>query len=266
MGSDVLERLGRNGLRRVDGGRGNCETIVWIFGQWLRRRHGCDRGAEARHSGYSGGELSKEAPSKAASRLASADLLLVTDREILDPQVSPDIMEDLRILKRRTWTEAHSLLMGRRESVPSVSLFTEVHDYFRTVRPDGDADDVESKCRRGREREWRGSAEVCCPSCVPLAALWESGSLRSGRVRFEGSGQGSPIADRGGVREGVGGRLTQPRGGRQVAQGCEGRAERHSLGLPPRRLRALGGAVVTPGSIPRRSSFPPYLVGSTPRT
>ena len=62
--------------------------------------------------------------------MESSDLLLVTDGEIPDPPVPPNLMKELEELKQLTGMEVHGLLVGKRDSAPLESICTKVHNFL----------------------------------------------------------------------------------------------------------------------------------------
>jgi len=62
--------------------------------------------------------------------LASSDILLVTDGEIADPPVSPEIMEQLDTYRLKLGTQIHGLLIGKKESKPLSRICTATHDFL----------------------------------------------------------------------------------------------------------------------------------------
>ena len=62
--------------------------------------------------------------------LAASDILLVTDGEIADPPVAPEVMEQLDTHKLKLGTQIHGLLIGKKESEPLSRLCTATHDFL----------------------------------------------------------------------------------------------------------------------------------------
>ena len=70
-----------------------------------------------------------------SSRLASADILMITDGEIPNPPVSDEIMRDLTTLQQKTGMQIHGLLIGNKDvsREPLESLCTvPPHDFLLT--------------------------------------------------------------------------------------------------------------------------------------
>ena len=63
--------------------------------------------------------------------LAASDILLVTDGEIADPPVAPEVMEQLDTHKLKLGTQIHGLLIGKKESIYIYIYIYHCRDFVR---------------------------------------------------------------------------------------------------------------------------------------
>jgi hypothetical protein len=111
------------------------ERGVMDCGQIVADANGVERLLEFLSNSFGGGTdvtgaLKYVMANIGTDAMSAADLLLVTDGEILDPPVSDDVLKDLDLLKRRTGMEIHGLLVGKSESKPLSKLCTHTHDFL----------------------------------------------------------------------------------------------------------------------------------------